>query len=195
MSCRSTPSGYILVDRAQSIAQGRPCSVEWMQMWKRWAPVNRWIFFLMHGATRPSRSSSHPSMLARTHSKRDRLWHLRMIRWWVDPFILPFVDKTCHTNYDKESPVQLQKSDMSLIVDEGDLRSTSQLKFDDLKVQKIDKFTIWKLNSFCTVLIRCCSFSPVMDMAAEGNSPRTGLWSLHEKEMGTSFFLIFQLGV
>ena len=63
---------------------------------------------------------------------------------------LPIVDKTCHTNYDKESPVQLQKSDMSLIVDEGDLRSTSQLKFDDLKVQKIDKFTIWKLNSFCT---------------------------------------------
>ncbi|URE31269.1 hypothetical protein MUK42_05248 [Musa troglodytarum] len=46
---------------------------------------------------------------------------------------LPFVDKTCHTNYEKESPVQLQKSDMSLIVDEGDLRSTSQLKFDDLK--------------------------------------------------------------
>ncbi|CAD5186929.1 unnamed protein product [Musa acuminata subsp. malaccensis] len=32
-----------------------------------------------------------------------------------------------------ENDKMLQKSDMSLIVDEGDLRSTSQLKFDDLK--------------------------------------------------------------
>jgi len=84
-------------------------------------------------------------------------------------------------------PDALQKSDRSLVVDNSSF-STTQWKYDDLKVHSLcdSRMLMHKLvfsfgSSF--YLTSALRFS-VMDMAAEGNSSRTGLWSLPQEEMG-----------